>query len=177
MSIYTGEIIESPDGIRCAVLDTSKIDFANAALARKTLQTLIINATGGEKIQTRTQKGKAEGIPYFAEKGDAIFVNLDNAADTYIPGSNDGNRWKFSELKNRGYVPSKIQTDPRGTLFENPDAFRVIPRAVKKPSVIKDAWGNGKHQFLFEGASLKLNHNGSVTGIDEFAFKNTWTIL
>lgn len=53
-----------------------------------------------------------------------------------------------------------------------------MPRVIIIPTCIKDVWGSGRHQFLFEGASLKKNpETKKVTGIDKEAFDNTWEVI
>ena len=49
---------------------------------------------------------------------------------------------------------------------------------IKEPTCIKNAWGEGQHQFLYEGAVLKKDlKTQKITGIDKEAFKKTWMIL
>ena len=53
-----------------------------------------------------------------------------------------------------------------------------MPEIIIIPTCIKDAWGVGAHQFLFKGATLKKDlKSGKVTGIDKFAFDETWEII
>lgn len=100
---YTDEKIISPDGIACAVLHTDKLDFTHAAKGRKAAETLVRCAQGGEPIITRNTEGKIEN-QYTAKTGDAIFINLHNHNDIYVPGNADGSRWQFSELTAKGYI-------------------------------------------------------------------------
>ena len=54
----------------------------------------------------------------------------------------------------------------------------LLPEISIIPTCIKDAWGVGAHQFLFEGATLKKDlKTGKVTGIDKVAFNETWEII
>jgi hypothetical protein len=171
---YLNETILSPDGVPCEVLDVLHVDFNQASsLGRKSAETLVKEAQGGEAIVTKNKEGKTEST-YIAQKGDAIFVNLDNPDDVYVPGNLDGTRWKFSELRQKGYDIISGHPDTRGVRVKSAKTFKVFPEAVEKPTCIKDAWGAGQHQFLFSGATLKLNDNGQVTGIDKNAFDKTW---
>lgn len=174
---YLSEKIASPDGIPCEVLDTLKVDFGQASVqGRKKAETLVKEAKGGEEIVTRNKEGQVEST-YIAQKGDAIFVNLHNAADVYVPGNADGSRWKFSELAQRGYEVVRNDAKKGGAIVKSAQIFKLFTEAVEKPTCIKDAWGPGQHQFLFNGATLKKNDNGSVTGIDKSAFDATWETL
>jgi hypothetical protein len=98
---YLCETVLSPDGVPCAVLDTPRVDFSVAARGRKRAHTLVREAKGGEEIVTRNALGQVE-TAYVARQGDAIFCNMHNPDDTYVPGHADGTRWKFSELTARG---------------------------------------------------------------------------
>lgn len=178
---HTGEIQKSDDGIACEVIDTSKVDFSGAQLGRKSAETLVRLAHGGEEIVTRNKEGKIENS-YVAKAGDAIFINLHNMNDMYVPGNPDGSRWQFQDLEKKGYVIVGDDHENGGIRVKNGQSFKILHEAVEKPSCIKDAWGPGQHQFLFPGATLKLNDNGSVTGIDQSAFgtpgsPGTWEIL
>jgi len=73
MGIYTGETAISPDGIECAVIDTSRVNFDLAALGRKSAETLVKEAKGGERIETKAPDGRIESV-YVAKSGDAIFT-------------------------------------------------------------------------------------------------------
>lgn len=171
---YTTEKIVSPDGIECAVLDTKKIDFDQAVKGRKSAETLVREAKGGEKIQTKNTKGEIES-EYIAKKGDAIFINLHNSNDIYVPGNPDGTRWQYSELPEKGYIIVAETKD--GVRMKNGTEFSILHEAIEKPACIKNAWGPEQHQFLFKGATLKLNENGSITGIDKSAFDKTWEVV
>lgn len=46
------------------------------------------------------------------------------------------------------------------------------------PTCIKNAWGEGSHQFLSLGATLKIDlETGRVTGISKDAFDRTWEFV
>jgi hypothetical protein len=106
----TEETIASPDGIACKVLDSSRVDFSHAAKGRKSAKTLIKEAEGGETIETKNKVGLVEST-YTAKAGDAIFVNINNPTDVYVPGNADGTRWQFSELTSKGY--ETVGKDPK----------------------------------------------------------------
>lgn len=172
---YTAETLASPDGIACRVLDSTNVDFSAAVMGRKSAETLVRCAKGGEFIQTKNAKGEIE-TEYTAQKGDAIFVNLHNMDDIYVPGNGDGTRWQFSALSAKGYIVVAQEDALGGTRVKNGASFRILHEAVQEPSCIKDAWGQGQHQFFFKGATLKLNDDGRVTAIDKSAFDATWEI-
>ena len=50
---YTNEVVQSPDGIPCKVLDTQSVDFSAAVEGRKATETLVRRAGGGERIETK----------------------------------------------------------------------------------------------------------------------------
>lgn len=83
------------------MLDTSRLDFNKAVLGRKSAETLVICAKGGEEIVTRNAQGKVEAT-CVAKAGDAIFVNLHDRNDTYIPS------WPYSELLNMSFAITGI---------------------------------------------------------------------
>jgi hypothetical protein len=173
---YTTDIESSPEGTACQVLDTKAVDFSAAKLGRKTAETLIRRAKGGEELITRNKDGQIENT-YVAKAGDAIFINLHNADDRYVPADRDGTRWQFSQLAEKGYIVTSGDPATGEVRVKNGQSFRVLSEAVEQPTCIRDAWGPGQHQFLFPGATLKLNDNGSVTGIDKSAFDATWELL
>jgi hypothetical protein len=173
---YTRGVLISPDSITCQILNTAQIDFSNAALARKSAETLVRRAEGGERIITKSTAGRIEHI-YTAKAGDAIFINLHNPTDTYVPGNADGTRWQFQELEQKGYVITGDDPVNGGIRIKSTETFKILHEVVEKPTCIKNAWGVGQHIFLFAGASLKLHANGHVSGIDKSAFDNTWEML
>lgn len=173
---YKDKIIKSPDGQFCKVIDTPRVDFKYASIARKTAQTLVCRAHGGERLETKNAKDEIESV-YLAKTGDAIFVNPHNPNDRYVPGNPDGSRWQFDDLTTCGYEVVGKDTKTGGVFVLSSKTFQFLHEVVKEPSCVEDAWGKGQHQFLFNGASLKLNGDGKVTGIDKDAFDSTWQIL
>ena len=171
---YLAETIQSPDEIECGVLDALNVNLNKASTrGRKKAETLVKEAQGGEEIVTRNKEGQIEST-YTAQKGDAIFVNLHNTDDVYVPGNADGSRWQFSELQQRGYDIIRNHPETSGVIVKSAQTFKLFTNAVEKPTCIKDAWAPGQHQFLFTGATLKFQDNGRVTGIDMEAFDATW---
>ncbi|MDR2901607.1 MAG: hypothetical protein LBU87_00660 [Lactobacillales bacterium] len=172
---YTKEIIKNPQGIDCPVLNASKVDFKNALVARKSTLTLVKEARGGEKIETKNSTGKIESV-YEAQKGEAIFVNIHNPKDMYVPGNSDGSRWQFKNVLNLGYEKAGNAED--GMWVKSTNTAKVLIETVTEPLCIKDAWGKGNHQFLYPGATLKQDPaTQKVTGIDKEAFEATWEII
>ena len=173
---YKDEWIDNPNGIACRVLDVENVDFSTASIGRKTAETLVRCAQGGEVIETKNSEGKVEST-YTAQPGDAIFVNLHNTDDIYVPGNDDGSRWQFDELAERGYEFVADDLENNGVRVKNMAAFKILLEAIDQPTCIKDAWGEGQHAYLFEGATLKLNDDGRITGIDKEAFDATWEVV
>ena len=173
---YTEAVVNSPDGIPCKVLDTQSIDFSFAVEGRKTAETLLRRAEGGERIETKNAEKKVESI-YFAKAGDAIFINLHNLDDMYVPGNADGSRWKFQDIVSKGYEITGEDQLNGGVRIKSTKTSQLLHEAIKEPTCILNAWGEGQHQFLFEGATLKKGDNGTVTGIDKSAFDATWEIV
>lgn len=173
---YSGESINSPDGISCKVLNTNTLDFSNFVFGRKTIETLVRKAEGGEKIETKNSDMIVEAV-YIAKPGDAIFINLHNSNDMYVPGNPDGSRWKFSDLTSKGYEITGEDHERGGVLVKSTTKSKLLHEIIQEPTCLKDAWGKGQHQFLFNGATLKQGDNGRVTGIDKEAFDKTWEII
>lgn len=172
---YTDETITSPDGIACRVLDVAQLDFSAAALGRKSALTLVRCAAGGEEIETKNSQGQIESV-YTARAGDAIFINLHNLDDMYVPANADGTRWQFRDLASKGYDIVGDDDINGGTLIKGNKTAELLHEAIDAPTCIKDAWGQGQHAFLYAGATLK-REGGRVTGIDKEAFDNTWEII
>src|SRR5690606_4184328 len=158
---YKDETISSPDGIACKVLDTACVDFSAAAEGRKSAETLVRCAEGGERIETRNGD-KVESV-YIARKGDAIFVNLHDEHSVYGPGNPDGTRWQFAELARKGYEITGDDPERGGVRVKSTAVAKLLHEAVREPTCIKNAWGEGQHQFLFAGATLKRGDKGQVT--------------
>jgi hypothetical protein len=172
---YTTEVVISPDNVTTQVLDVSKIDFSFAELGRKKTETIVKQAHGGEEIVTRNKQGHVEST-YVAQPGDAIFINIHNTQDIYVPGRPDGTRMKFNQLSAAGYEVVAQDQKMGGVRVKSAAYSKLLLEIVSMPTCIKDAWGPGSHQFLYAGATLKLNDNGAVTGIDKTAFDATWEI-
>ncbi len=176
--IYENETIISPDGIACRVLDTSKIDFSEAAYGRKSKETIVMKAFGNEKINTVNSNGMIEST-YLTNPGEAIFYNNDE--DIYVPRDGNGNAWMFEGITNYGYEISEEAYQFKSHVavkVKSTNVAQVLPEIITIPTCIKDAWGEGAHQFLYEGATLKKDlTTGKVTGIDKVAFSNTWEII
>jgi hypothetical protein len=138
---YLSETIQSPDGIECSVLDEVRVDFNKASSrGRKKAETLVKEAQGGEKIVTRNKAGQVEST-YIAQKGDAIFVNVHNPDDVYVPGNPDGSRWQFSQLREKGYdiIHGHPLATANSVIVKSAQTFKLFPNAVEKPTCIKDA--------------------------------------
>ena len=161
------------NGTNFWVLDANNLSFNNASVGIKSKTTKVKCAVGGEKIETLNNDGKVESVT-IAEKGDAIFCN--NETDIYIPRNSDGTAWKFNAITSYGYdIVGK--GDDYIIIKSNNKALLLIG-VIDKPTCIENAWGEGQHQFLYEGATLKKDLNTSkVTGIDKHAFETTWEVL
>jgi len=175
---YSDEYIENPDGIKCRVLKTEEIDFTDSYIGRKSTETLVLKANGNEKIETINWQGLVESI-YVAQPGEAIFCNSET--DKYVPRDANGQAWMFDEITRYWYEITEnlnpIDTNEAIKIKSNKLA-QVLPNVITAPTCIKDAWGKGSHQFLFEGATLKKDmETGKVTGIEKEAFDKTWEII
>lgn len=142
---------------------------------RKATETLVRRAEGGERIETKNSEKKVESV-YIAQTGDAIFINLHNPDDVYVPGDADGSRWQFKDLEKKGYEITRDDQENGGVLVKSTKTAKLLHEVIQEPTCIKDAWGAGQHQFLFAGATLKQGDNGRITGIDKEAFDATWEI-
>ena len=147
---YTNEIIYSPDGVQCKVLDVTSIDFSHACIGRKSKETIVIKANGNEKIETVSLAGLIESI-YDAKPDDAIFVNSEK--DMYVPRNLQGQALKFNDIESYGYT---ITT--KAFSYNHHDAVKVksntvaklLPEIIKIPTCIKNAWVKGNTSFYFQ---------------------------
>lgn len=175
---YTDEFILNEDGIKCQVLDVSKIDFREAPSGRKSKETLVIKANGNERIETINSDGLVETV-YITNAGDAIFANNDK--DVYVPRDSSGSSLKFESIEDYGYEITSDEFSYKESIavkVKSTKTFKVLPGIIIIPTCIKDAWGKGMHQFLFDGAALKKDmETGKVTGIERGAFESTWELI
>ena len=175
---YKDEFIENYDGIKCKVLDVDALDFTKGLTGRKKTETVVLKANGGEEVVATNAMGLTES-KYITSPGDSIFFNSES--DVYVPRDGEGKTWKFDEIGKHGYdVVTGIYR-----VGEN-DAIRVISNKYAKllkeiiliPTCIKNAWGEGSHQFLSKGATLKRDlETGAITGISKDSFDRTWEIV
>ena len=176
-SALTGETVRHSDGVDYAVIDTSRVDFESeaATFGKKTKPTLVRVAKAGEEIIT--SPGAVEESRTVAKGGEMIFVNrLPNGKeDAFIPRDGSGVA-NGQQVLDQRYELVGGDVNGEGALFRPKGApSRLLHEVVDRPTVIKDAWGPGQHQFLDKGATLKTE-NGRVTGIDKAAFDETWNI-
>lgn len=175
---YTDEIILSPEGIECHVLDTESVDFTNCELGRKTKETIILKANGNEKIDTINSDGLIEST-YITNPGEAIFYNNDK--DKYVPRDSNGTPIMFDNIEESGYeitTPLFQFGNNQAIKVKSKKTAYLLHEIIEIPTCIKDAWGIGAHQFLYEGATLKKDPDtNKVTGIDKVAFDKTWEIF
>ena len=89
--------------------------------------------------------------------------------------------WRFDNIQEYGY---EITTKPYyygqnlAIKVKSTKVAYLLPEAIIMPTCIKDAFGEGKHQFLFPGATLKQDiETGKINGIDKNAFNETWEII
>ena len=169
---YKNEIIEF-DEKKFYVIDTEKLDFSNAKMGIKSKITKVYNARGGEKIITRNKNNEIESV-VIAKKNDAIFYN--NDSDMYIPTDSNGNHWKFDKIETYGY--KIVKNHENYVEIQSNNKALLLVGCVEKESVIKDAFGKGQHQFLYQGATIKKDiKTGAISGIDKVAFESTWKII
>lgn len=173
---YTKETLHHPNGQSYAVINTKALDFTgpDAGFGRKTRPIKVKIAKPGEMIYTQPD-GHDETPAYVATGGECIFINdtPDGAVDTFVPRDAAGTPIGFAILE-AGYT--LIGGDIHGDgAFYRPVMKQVpiLHEAIDRPSVIKNAYGEGQHAFLNEGATLKLD-NGNVSGIAKAAFDFTW---
>ena len=175
---YNDEIIISPDGIECLVLDTNNVDFTDAPTGRKCKETIVLKTKGNERIDTINSQGLVEST-YITKPGEAIFYNSEK--DKYVPRDSNGTPIMFDDLENFGFEvtcePFQF-SDNIAVKVKSTNKAYLLQEIIEIPTCIKDAWGKGDHQFLFKGATLKKEINsGKVTGIEKEAFDKTWEIF
>lgn len=173
---YTDEFI-CQDGIIYHVLDVTSVDFTNAYYGVKIKKMLVLEAKGDEQIITVNSHGLTEST-YITSLGDAIFVL--NDADIYVPKI-DGKPLKYCDLSINDFeIVGLDNTYPayNSCLVFNKRVYKLLPNIIMMPTVILNAFGEGSHQFLYTGATLKQDlKTGAVTGIDEKEFEHSWDIV
>lgn len=167
---YTGATIQHTDGKNYAVLDTTKLNFdsPDAAYGKKTKPTEVRIAKPGELVVTIINGVEESRVT--AKDGEPIFINTlpDGKKDTFIPP--DGKKVLAEKYE-------LVSGDPAREATYRPKSApsKILLEAVQKPTVIKDAWGPGQHQFLDAGATLKQD-GAKATGIAKAAFNETWSV-
>lgn len=180
----TGDHIIGPGGESYDVLDKKRLDFSGAVQGFKHAPVRVEIAEGGEKVVTRPIEQNVTGEE-IAEEGDVIITILDydqngrliETQDRYIP-KEDGVNCKFPWLLAHGFTKIDSQAS-LGGLYKQPPQFgmvELLPYAVRRPTVILDAYGEGHHQFLQTGASIKRTSGGRVSGVPSHVFTTGWTI-
>ncbi len=176
---YKNEFIKDAEGHPHAVLDVTRSDFANdetATHGKKTAPTFAFRGKAGQKVIT-SQGGNTE-TSFVCDGGEIVFVNrLPNGQmDIYVPRDNSGRSTGEQILKDDYKLLSGSLSEPPGALFQpNARPARILLEAITQPTVIVDAYGAGQHQFLAEGATLKIS-GSTVTGINQAAFDATWSV-
>ncbi len=174
---YLDEYITNENGIKCHVLDVESLDFSHAMDAVKESVTIVLKAKGNEVINT-TINGFIE-TSYITREGDAIFLNSDE--DKYVPRDLNGNSFNYENLSTYGYITTSgdfLYDGYQAKKVKNNSQNKVLYEVIKEPTVIKNNFGDSKHQFLFLGASLLKNvKTNKVKGVAKIPFDNTYKIL
>ncbi|MBI1327257.1 MAG: hypothetical protein GC136_06400 [Alphaproteobacteria bacterium] len=181
----TSETITDAEGRVFPVVDTANIDWTNTVTAYKHAPRYIRVSPGDETIITVNSETGAETITT-TNKGDLVFTVYDFDAtgnyvatqDSYVPAT-DGIRWTAADLEAQGYYKIDDAEDVRGFYMRDIEhsMMNILPYAVTQPCVIKNAYGEGRHQFLQLGAMLKQGEHGRASGTNLAPFTRTWTIL
>lgn len=172
---YLDENLVSPCGTICKVLDTASIDYSSFVPAVKKVFPLVFRANGGELIEAKNQDGTIE-TTVIADVNDAIFMSPTNINDLYIPQGIHGGRLKFDELEENGFKVIKFLSFTAIVIAKQLTPCLVLLNSIHTPTCIKDAFGPGRHQFLYPGAVLKKTERG-VSGISKEIFDSTWEVL
>lgn len=175
--ILKDEFEISPEGIKYPVLDIQALDFTSAPWGQKISETRVRCAIPGEAVYTYNSKGKLEGEPYLCEGGEAIFQNLHDLKDQYVPANAEGQRLKFSELERHGFATVSRHEHDGSIRVVNTQKYKILTDIVDQPLCIRNVRGLGKHQFLPAGSALKLGKSGRVSGVEPTAFEKTWAII
>lgn len=171
---------KAPDGTEV------KIKISDAVIPPDQSEVERLEGESGEFIITE-YNGKPETVS-FAYKGDTIYTQKllypdgTSKVERYVPP--DGQKYLEDNYKK---VPKETQ-DPRdadmskfGAEYEPaPDKplTKIMYKVVgKEPVVILDAFGPGRHQFLYEGAVIKEDFDGKrsrPTGVNWPAWYASW---
>lgn len=175
---YKDEFIENYDGVKCKVLDVDALDFTKGLTGRKKTETVVLKANGGEEVVATNAMGMTES-KYVTSQGDAIFFN--NESDIYVPRDEQGKTWNFDEVEKHGYdlVSGTFRVGENDAIRVKSNKYaKLLKEIIVIPTCIKNAWGEGSHQFLSLGATLKRDlETGAITGISKNSFDNTWEIV
>jgi len=169
---YLNQTVLSPDGTPCRVLFVEGLCFDGAPIGRKCSTTLVRRARQNEQVVTFFSDGTVESVTQ-ANENDAIFEN--SPTDRYIPRDASGNPFNFQHIEQYGY--QIVEQGSSDCLVKSKLFAKLLVGAVRQPTCILDAFGEGNHQFLFVGATLKQDIlSGKITGISKEAFVKTWKI-
>ena len=160
----------------------------------KTAPAIVSRAKGSGNI--KTLGGETD---YFSQAGEAIFRNYGKLlkkevfeddgdfiikdgvvyvpieGDVYVPAKEDGSRFEFDSFVEK-YRYEVIDDDGQGrkTVTSEANPYRALPGAIKEPTVILDAFGQGQHQFLEEGVAIRERPGSSPSGINKDSSDRTW---
>ncbi len=139
--------------------------------ARKATLTKVYIASEGQKIETIVG-GNVE-TTFIAEGDEIIFEN--NPQDVFVPRDKSG-KPNGREILKQSY--DWVKGGVRDSIaFYRPNKVEdVAHEVVTQNTVIFDAYGEGQHQYLTIGATLKIKGD-RVTGINKEAFDNTWELI
>jgi hypothetical protein len=174
---YTGEVIHHPSGQPFAVLDTARLNFDTPEIlfGKKITPTKVRVAQPQEEIVTTL--GTIEESRTVAAGGELVFINLlpDGTENAYIPRDANGTPNGAALLeKNYTLIGGDIQGE--GAFYRPISApCKLMHEVIATPTVIAHAWGEGQHQFLEAGATLKYE-NGRISAIHKHAFDATWSL-
>lgn len=141
-------------------------------------QEIICKPVGQESLPPVTvQKGK---LILSTMEFDAA-GNLLPTTDRYVPASG-GEQWGPQDLEKKGYSKISPGDDYDGVyrLEFNAGAF-VLPYAVQEPSILLNRFGEGAHQYLEPGDSIKVtfteDRKPKIVGIPAAVFATSDTVL
>ena len=176
---YKDEFIDNGNGVLCQVIDIAKVaevfETDEIKWGKKTKPILIRTAKAGEVIETVVS---AKESHYVCTGGEAIFINeLEGGKlDIFVPRTpeNVPSGWDILSKRYEVIGPN----DEKGGTYYRPifAPCKLLHETIGSNSCVMNCWGEGNHAFLYEGATLKQEADGRITGIDKLAFDQTWSI-
>lgn len=163
---YTGKTIKR-DGVDYYVLDSAKLDFAESIIGSRSRQPVKTAEEG--YVTYRRVNGRY--TTYTCKGGEAIFVSSTGKECVPCDANGQPNGWR---LLNHSHHIGQSESGELYCSYSNLHRHLLI-EAIQRPTVIMDAYGPGKHEFMQPGTTLEKTPDG-VRGIERRVLDTRWRI-